>query len=118
MNKNLTPAQIEFRLHLVTEHQMNADVPPLMSQYELEQEHRRLHEQMLSDTGSALHRTSPAAAKARTATCRYCHEPIELISRRWVMVLSGDEGGTYDLCEDNPTTTEYMEDRTHAPVTA
>jgi len=55
----LTKMQREFRLHLVQAHGMNSDVPQYMTQDELEREHYRLHEQMLADTGSAIHQPGP-----------------------------------------------------------
>lgn len=42
--------------------------------------------------------TSTTTAKR---TCLRCGEEIERAGRAWVCVRSGDDGGTYDLCEQN-----------------
>lgn len=39
----------------------------------------------------------------RTArTCKHCAAALDREGDLWVDALSGDEGGTYDLCPDNP----------------
>lgn len=51
-----------------------------------------------------------------TYTLPFTGTKIRVSSRRrfhWVMTLSGDEGGTYDYCPDNPTTSEYDDDKKH-----
>ena len=51
--------------------------------------------------------------------CRYCGEAIELVGRRqWVTVLSGDDGGTYDICEQNwgPDDQDRCDNGGHRPA--
>lgn len=42
-----------------------------------------------------------APVPAPVAVCKHCHQPIVRESAGWVTTLSGDDGGTYDECEDN-----------------
>jgi hypothetical protein len=44
--------------------------------------------------------TTETKAKA-PRTCVRCGEEIERVGNTWVTVRSGDDGGTYDLCERN-----------------
>jgi hypothetical protein len=42
--------------------------------------------------------TQPAASKI----CRHCGDALEVVEHRLVSVVSGDEGGTYDVCSLSP----------------
>ena len=61
----------------------------------------------------AAHLNREDRTAMKTATCRHCHQPIEREPNvGWVLV---EEGGTYDVCEDSPSTTGYLEDSKHQP---
>ena len=53
----------------------------------------------------------------RTSVCIHCQQPIvRMRYAGWVETRSGDQGGNYDLCPDNPLMSpDDLESGSHQP---